>query len=101
MSVGSQPTADALVLFGATGVVNLRILGFLKQLPAGPLHRLLPWGFAGLVINVVDLAGWTDVKCIAQATGGFYKSGAGGIDLQPMLREAAGFEGEGMCRTGK
>jgi hypothetical protein len=55
----------------------------------------------GLVINVVDLAGWTDVKCIAQATGGFYKSGAGGIDLQPMLREAAGFEGEGMCRTGK
>jgi hypothetical protein len=55
----------------------------------------------GLVINVVDLAGWTDVKCIAQATGGFYKSGAGGIDLQPLLREAAGFEGEGMCRTGK
>jgi hypothetical protein len=55
----------------------------------------------GLVINVVDLAGWTDVKCIAQATGGFYKSGAGGIDLKPMLREAAGFEGEGMCRTGK
>jgi hypothetical protein len=41
------------LLLGATGVLNLRLLGFLRQLPAGPLHRLIPWGFAGLALNVV------------------------------------------------
>jgi len=42
----------ALVL-GATGILNLRLLGFFKQLPAGPFHRFIPWGLAGLGINVV------------------------------------------------
>jgi uncharacterized membrane protein len=41
------------LLLGTTGVLNLRLLGFLKVLPAGPLHRLIPWGVAGLAINVV------------------------------------------------
>ena len=41
------------LLFGATGVLNLRLLGFYKQLPAGPFHRFIPWGMAGLAINVV------------------------------------------------
>jgi uncharacterized membrane protein len=42
-----------ILLLGTVGVLDLRIMGFLKQLPVGPLHRLLPWGIAGLGINVV------------------------------------------------
>jgi hypothetical protein len=41
------------LLLGATGILNLRLLGFYKQLPAGPFHRFIPWGLAGLGINVV------------------------------------------------
>ena len=42
-----------ILLLGAIGVLDLRILGFLKQLPVGPLHRFLPWGIAGFFINVI------------------------------------------------
>jgi hypothetical protein len=42
-----------ILLLGTVGVLDLRIMGFLKQMPVGPLHRLLPWGLAGLAINVV------------------------------------------------
>jgi hypothetical protein len=43
-----------LILIVATvGLLNIRVLGFLKKLPVRPLHRLLPWGIAGLAINVV------------------------------------------------
>lgn len=43
-----------LILIVATvGLLDIRILGFFKQLPVGPLHKLLPWGLAGLGINVV------------------------------------------------
>jgi hypothetical protein len=43
-----------LILIMATiGLLNVRVLGFLKKLPVRPLHRLLPWGIAGLAINVV------------------------------------------------
>jgi hypothetical protein len=42
-----------ILLLGAVGVLNLRILGFLKQLPVAPLHRFLPWGIAGFIINVI------------------------------------------------
>ena len=43
-----------LILIMATvGLLNVRVLGFLKKLPVRPLHRLLPWGIAGLVINVI------------------------------------------------
>jgi hypothetical protein len=41
------------LLVGATGVLNLRLLGFFKQWPALPFHRFLPWGIAGLGLNVV------------------------------------------------
>lgn len=41
------------LLVGATGVVNLRLLGFFKDVPAAPFHRFLPWGIAGLGINVL------------------------------------------------
>jgi uncharacterized membrane protein len=41
------------LLVGATGVVNLRLLGFFKNTPAAPFHRFLPWGLAGLALNIV------------------------------------------------
>lgn len=41
------------LLVGAIGVLDLRLLGFAKQLPLGPLHRLVPWAMVGLGINVV------------------------------------------------
>jgi uncharacterized membrane protein len=41
------------LLLGATGVVNLRLLGFFRNTPAAPFHRFIPWGLAGLAINVV------------------------------------------------
>src|SRR5262245_21471852 len=42
-----------ILLLGSIGVLNLRILGFLKQLPVAPLQRFVPWGIAGFVINVI------------------------------------------------
>jgi len=42
-----------ILLLGSIGVLNLRVLGFLKQLPVAPLHRFLPWGIAGFALNVI------------------------------------------------
>jgi len=42
-----------ILLLGSIGVLNLRILGFMKQLPVAPLHRFIPWGIAGFAINVI------------------------------------------------
>lgn len=41
------------LLIGVIGVLDLRLIGFAKQLPVEPLHRLFPWAIAGLGINVV------------------------------------------------
>ena len=42
-----------ILLIGTTGALNLRILGVMKQLPIAPLHRFIPWGIAGLGVNVI------------------------------------------------
>jgi uncharacterized membrane protein len=42
-----------ILILGAVGLLNIRMLGFFKQIPVKPLHRLLPWGIAGLIINVI------------------------------------------------
>jgi hypothetical protein len=42
-----------ILLLGSVGILSLRILGFMKQLPVGPLHRLIPLGLLGLFINIV------------------------------------------------
>ena len=55
----------------------------------------------GLVINVVDLSKTSQLKCVADATGGFYRRHQQGMDLSELsrsMREAAGYEGEGLCR---
>ncbi len=41
-----------ILIVGTVGLLDVRIMGFFKQLPIAPLHRLLPWGLAGLAINV-------------------------------------------------
>lgn len=41
------------LIIGVVGLLDLRIMGFLKQLPIGALHKLLPWGMTGLGINIV------------------------------------------------
>jgi len=41
------------LIIGVVGAINLRIMGFAKELPFGPLHRLLPLAMIGLGINVV------------------------------------------------
>lgn len=42
-----------ILILASIGLLNLRLLGFFKKLPVGPLHRLLPWGIAGVFINIV------------------------------------------------
>jgi uncharacterized membrane protein len=41
------------LIIGVVGAINLRIMGFAKELPFAPLHRLLPLAMAGLGLNVV------------------------------------------------
>ena len=41
------------LLIGTVGILNLRMLGFLKQLPVAPLHRLTPWALAGFGTNTL------------------------------------------------
>jgi len=42
-----------VLLIGTVGVLDLRMLGFAKQIPIGALHRLLPWAMVGFGINLV------------------------------------------------
>ena len=42
-----------ILIVAAIGALNVRLLGFAKELPVAPLHRLLPWGIAGFVLNIV------------------------------------------------
>ena len=42
-----------VLLIGTIGMLNLRVLGFGKQLPIAPLNKLVPWGIAGFGINVL------------------------------------------------
>ena len=41
------------LLIGTVGILNLRMLGFAKQLPLAPLHRLTPWAMGGFGINTL------------------------------------------------
>jgi uncharacterized membrane protein len=40
------------MIIGAVGVLDLRTLGFAKELPLASLQRLVPWALAGVAINV-------------------------------------------------
>jgi hypothetical protein len=41
------------MLIGAVGLLDLRMLGVAKGLPVAALHRLIPWGVAGFIINAI------------------------------------------------
>jgi hypothetical protein len=41
------------MLVGTVSLLDLRMLGVGKSLPLAPLHRLMPWGVAGFVINTI------------------------------------------------
>jgi hypothetical protein len=42
-----------ILIVAAIGALNVRLLGFAREIPIAPLHRLLPWGIAGFVINII------------------------------------------------
>jgi uncharacterized membrane protein len=42
-----------VLLIGTVGALDLRIMGFARQLPLEPLHCLVPWALAGFGINLV------------------------------------------------
>jgi len=41
-----------VMIIGAVGTLDLRMLGFAKALPIASVHRLVPWALAGFAINV-------------------------------------------------
>jgi hypothetical protein len=40
------------LLIGCIGTFDLRLLGVARRVPIAAVHRLIPWGIAGFVINV-------------------------------------------------
>lgn len=41
------------LIIGTVGFLDLRIMGFMKQLPTAPFHQFIPWALAGLAVNVI------------------------------------------------
>jgi hypothetical protein len=41
------------LLIGAVGMFDLRLLGVAKRIPFLELHRLIPWGIGGYILNVI------------------------------------------------
>src|SRR6266566_8533595 len=44
-----------VLLIGTIGMLNLRVLGFAKQLPIAPLNNLVLWGIAAFVLKIVAI----------------------------------------------
>ena len=53
------PIAESLhfiglsLLIGTIGLFDLRLIGLGRQIPLSALHRLIPWGIAGYVLNIL------------------------------------------------
>ena len=53
------PTCESLhflglsMLIGCIGAFDLRLLGLAKRIPIIALHRLIPWGISGYVLNML------------------------------------------------
>jgi hypothetical protein len=53
------PIAESLhfiglsLLMGTVGLFDLRLLGLGKRIPFAALHRLIPWGIGGYVLNIL------------------------------------------------
>ena len=72
------------LLFGVVLVGNLRILGFMKNASFVDVHRLLPWGVWGFVINSV-----TGMMFFAGAAGQYIDNPAFHLKVLFMLLAAA------------
>ena len=52
------PAAETLhflglcLIFGVLGLINLRLMGFMRGIPFAAVHRLLPWGLLGFAVNL-------------------------------------------------
>jgi len=53
------PTCEILhyiglsLLLGTVGLFDLRVLGVAKSIPPATIHRLIPWGIGGYILNVL------------------------------------------------
>ena len=58
-SAWGWPTVESLhfiglsLLIGTVGLFDLRMMGLARGIPMSALHRLVPWGFGGYVLNVM------------------------------------------------
>jgi hypothetical protein len=68
------------LLFGTVGVLDLRLLGFARKLPVGPITNLIYWGVAGFVMCIT-----TGYMFIVGAPGGNPVDYLGNISLQLKL----------------
>src|SRR5215510_15588592 len=41
------------LLLGTVGLFDLRVLGMAKGIPPATIHRLVPWGVGGYILNVL------------------------------------------------
>jgi hypothetical protein len=41
------------LLIGSVGMFDMRLLGVAKRVPIGALHRLIPWGVGGYILNII------------------------------------------------
>ncbi len=41
------------LLLGTVGLFDLRVLGMAKGIPLQAIHRLIPWGIGGYVVNIL------------------------------------------------
>lgn len=57
--------AGMAMLVGAVGVLDLRMLGVARGLPVAGLHRFLPLGVAGFVINLLTGIGFVTFDPLA------------------------------------
>src|SRR6266446_7592490 len=53
------PTCEILhylglsLLLGTVGLFDLRVLGLARGIPIAAIHRLIPWGIGGYVVNIL------------------------------------------------
>src|SRR5437764_8239052 len=41
------------LLIGCVGLFDLRVLGMARGIPVATIHRLVPWGIGGYVVNIL------------------------------------------------
>jgi uncharacterized membrane protein len=69
-----------IMIVATVGLLDIRIMGFMKQLPVAPLHRFLPWGMAGLGINIL-----TGVMAFIGQSDNYIYSGAFWLKMLSLL----------------